>query len=166
MQTHLLLRLLTPYAFALLIASPARAGRANWSGQLNSNWNVFQNWSPQTVPNGPSDVATLGGSNNRDVYLSANTEVSGITFPKPITPLIRVDYAVTVNPTFTLTISGTGITNNSGQAQNFFVAPGYVNVGAGILFFTNSATAGSGIFTNNAPTVSGVNGGITAFLDS
>lgn len=166
MKTHLFALLLTLGALTLLIATPARAGSATWSGQLNSNWNVFQNWSPQTVPNGASDVATLGGSNNRDVYLSANTEVSGITFPRPITPLIRVDYAVTVNPTFTLTISGSGIANNSGQAQNFIIAASEATGGEAELFFTNSASAGFAIFTNNSPAVTGVDGGVTEFLDS
>src|SRR5438477_12808072 len=105
-------------ALTLASAASAHAGSATWSGQLNSNWNVFENWSPQTVPNGPSDIATLGGSNNRTVYLSANTEVSSITFPKPFTPFIAVNYGVTVGPALTLTVSGAGITNNSGQAQN------------------------------------------------
>jgi autotransporter-associated beta strand protein len=152
-------------ALALLPAASVHAGSATWSGQLNSNWNVFQNWSPQTVPNGPSDVATLGGSNNRTVYLSANTKVYGITFPKPITP-IAVNYGITINPTFALTISGAGITNNSGQAQNFVIAAGDTNVGEAELFFTNSATAGSAIFTNNAPAVTGVDGGVIEFFDN
>src|ERR1051326_2572540 len=156
----------TPAICALvsLTATAAHAGSATWSGQLNSNWNVSQNWSPQTVPNGPHDVAALGGSNNRDVYLSANTEVYGITFPKPLFPT-AVNHLVTVSQSLTLTISGTGITNNSGQAQNFAIAPGDVNVGEAELFFTNSATAGSAIFTNNTPAVTGVDGGVTIFFD-
>ena len=41
------------------------------------------------------------------------------------------------SPTFTLTISGAGITNNSGMTQNFAITHD------GAMFFTNSATAGS-----------------------
>src|SRR5438270_13617225 len=166
MKTRLRTYLFPLCALTFVVAPSARAGSATWSGQLNSNWNVFQNWSPQTVPNGPSDVATMGGSNNRTVYLSANTEVNSITFPKPFTPFIAVNYGITVSTNLTLTISGTGITNNSGQAQNFVVAASDGTVGEAQLFFTNSATAGSAIFTNDAPPVSGVDGGVTEFLDS
>src|SRR5438477_9880412 len=127
MKTGFIASTLTLSLFTSLASTAVYAGSATWSGQLNSNWNVFQNWSPQTVPNGTSDVATLGGSNNRDAYLSANTELSGIIFPKPVSPLIRVDYAVTVSQTFALTISGSGITNNSGQAQNFVIEAGATN---------------------------------------
>src|SRR5438874_13731532 len=149
-------------ALTLASAASAHAGSATWSGQLNSNWNVFQNWSPQTVPNGPSDVATLGGSNNRDVYLAANTEVFGITFPKPFF-LTAVNYGITVSPSLTLTISGTGITNNSGQAQNFVVDAGGANSSAGKITFANSATAGSATFTNNGGVVTETDGGSVIF---
>ena len=166
MKTRFLISALALCALTLFFSTPAQAGSATWSGQLNSNWNVFQNWSPQTVPNGPTDVATLGSSINRTVYLSANTEVNSITFPKPINPFFAVNYGITVSPALTLTISGTGITNNSGQAQNFVVAASDGMVGEAELFFTNSATAGSAIFTNNTPPVAGVDGGVTIFFDS
>src|SRR5438874_8621446 len=111
---------LIPHAgIVLLLLSTTgnvQAGSASWSGQLNSNWNVFQNWSPQTVPNGPSDIATLGGTFNRTVYLSANVQVNAITFPKPFSPS-AVNYGITVNPGFSFGISGNGITNNSGKVQ-------------------------------------------------
>ncbi len=165
MKTRLRSYLFLLGALTLAVATSAHAGSAAWSGQLNSNWNVFENWSPQTVPNGPSDAATLGSSFNRTVYLSANTEVNSITFPRPAGPF-AVNYGITVSTNLTLTISGTGITNNSGQAQNFVVAASDGTIGEAQLFFTNSATAGSAIFSNNAPPVAGVDGGITEFLDS
>src|SRR5437868_10903768 len=115
MKTRLRTYLFPLCALTLVVAPSARAGSATWAGQLNSNWNVFENWSPQTVPNGPSDIATLAGSNNRTVYLSANAEVYGITFPRPFSPAIPVNYGITVSPGLTLTISGTSITNSSGQ---------------------------------------------------
>lgn len=165
MKTGFIASILTLSLFTLLASTAAYAGSATWSGQLNSNWNVFQNWSPQTVPNGPSDTATLASTFNRSIYLSANTEVYGITFPKP-NFITAVNYGITISPSFTLTISGTGITNNSGQAQNFVIAASDGNIGEAQLFFTNSATAGSAIFTNNAPPVAGVDGGVTKFLNS
>src|SRR5947207_15346165 len=121
MKTRLRSYLFLLGALTLAVATSAHAGSAAWSGQLNSNWNVFENWSPQTVPNGPSDTATLGSTFNRSVYLSANTEVNGITFPTNPFPR-AVNYGITINPGPTLTLSGTGITNNSGKAQNFLTA--------------------------------------------
>ena len=53
-----------------------------------------------------------------------------------------------------LTISGVGITNNSGIAQNFVTAVDGMGLN-GFIKFTNSATAGSlTVFTNNGCPVS------------
>jgi len=61
-----------------------------------------------------------------------------------------------------LTISGTGITNNSGITQNFVSG-----INQGRITFTNSATAGSMTsFTNNGSTVSGQSGGVTRFVNT
>lgn len=154
-------------ALTLLVSASARAGSAAWSGQLNSNWNVSQNWSPQTVPNGPSDVATLPGAFNRTVSLSANVEVYGITFPKPLFPT-AVNYGITVSPGLILTISGSGITNNSGQGQSFITGTSAIG-SAGEIVFSNAASAGnSTFFTNNnfgiiefAGSSTAANGGFT-----
>jgi hypothetical protein len=163
MKTLFLIKALALCAFTLAASAPARAGSATWSGQLNSNWNVFQNWSPQTVPNGPSDIATMGSTLNRSVYLSANTEVYGITFPKPFSPFIAVNYGITVGPGLTLTISGTGITNNSGQGQNFVVDAGSASSSPGKISFANSATAGTAAFTNSGGVVTETDGGSVVF---
>src|SRR5438105_10023746 len=125
MKTRMLALILALCALTLLTATPAHAGSATWFGQLNTNWNVSGNWSPQTVPNGPSDVATMAAtsSNNRIPFITANTEVYGITFPLNRFP-IAVNYTITVEFGISLTVSGTGITNNSGQAQNFVTENG------------------------------------------
>jgi len=73
-------------------------------------------------------------------------------------------FTITATPPLTLTISGTGITNNSGIAQNLVAA----TVGAAnfaTIAFTNSATAGSGtFFTTNASTMfDGIGGQIMFF---
>lgn len=38
------------------------------------------NWTPNTVPNGPADVATFGVSNTTGITLDASTQLSGIVF--------------------------------------------------------------------------------------
>jgi hypothetical protein len=144
------------------IASFANAGSAIWDLNPGSgDWNTAGNWTPATVPNGSADTATFALSNMTAVSTSANTEVNGITFT-PAAPT----YTITANTNLTLTLSGTGITNNSGVTQNFVSAvDGAGNFGQ--IFFTNSATAGTSIiFTNNGSAASFVHGGETAFFNT
>ena len=108
------------------------AGSAQWNlNPTSGDWNTAANWTSVTVPNGPADTATFGLSNTTDVSISASTEVNEIVFT-----------AAATNPYFIdihgdgLTLSGTGITNNSGIAQT-------LGVDSGGLQFLNSSTAGS-----------------------
>ena len=62
----------------LSLAAPRHsfAGSATWSASPSTgNWNTAVNWMPNTVPNGPGDVATLGMSDVTD--LSVNTTSRG-----------------------------------------------------------------------------------------
>ena len=124
----------------------------------SGDWNTATNWTGSTVPNGSSDTATFDDTNTAGVSISANTEVNGITFTAT-----AAAYTITANATFTLTISGVGITNNSGIAQNFVTAVNGTG-GEGAIVFNNSATAGTGTEFNNEPSIfSGVFGGFTQF---
>jgi hypothetical protein len=135
---------------------------AQWDlDPISGDWNTAANWTPNGVPNGPADIATFGLSNTTDVFISANTEVNGITFTSAATN----PYNITASPGLTLTISGVGITNNSGVTQNFVT--GVDGTGnRGQIVFRNSATAGtSTMFTNNGASVAGsLPGGATALL--
>jgi autotransporter-associated beta strand protein len=163
-----------------------QAGSATWDLNPGSgDWNTATNWTPTTVPNGPADTAFFDLSNTTALSISANTEVNGIVFDSNAG---LNAFTITASPSFTLTISGVGITNNSGSAQNFVAAPSATGVNALRLLFNNSATAGSetfftmnggatfggtpgrtlfddsssashGTFTNNGPTVQGTFGG-------
>ena len=133
----------TILAVAISVLAPivAHAGSATW--ELNpgaGDWNMAANWTPITVPNGPADTATFALSNTTDVSISANTEVNGITFTSAATN----PYTITAGLGLTLTISGVGITNNSGATQNFVTAFD-ASGGAGTIVFSNSATAGSNV---------------------
>lgn len=116
---------------------------------------------PRTVPNSSADTATFASSDMTGVSLSANTEVNSIVFNAGASA-----FTVTASPTFTLTISGLGNTNNSGITQNFVTTvDGASN--PGFMAFTNSATAGSlTSFTNNGGTVAFGSGGLTSFFNS
>ncbi len=64
------------FILSLAFAVQAHAASATW--QLNPGsgaWTMAANWSPNVVPNGPSDAATFGISNT-----TASIEVAEIDF--------------------------------------------------------------------------------------
>ncbi|PYK09548.1 MAG: hypothetical protein DME65_11740 [Verrucomicrobia bacterium] len=141
----------------LSTVSSTFADSANWKMRpATGDWNHAANWTPPTIPNGPAETATFQSSNVTDVLLSADTEVDGIVFGAGASA-----FTITASPRFALTISGVGITNNSGIPQNF------VTGDFGTIAFTNSATAGNlTMFTSNgSPTVRRA-AGFTEFFDS
>src|SRR5207247_2110067 len=148
----------------LLVPSPSSivAGSATWSASpATGDWNTATNWTAGRPPNGPSDMASFATSNTTAVSLSATTEVDGIVFNAGASA-----FAITASPTFTLTLSGTGITNNSGVPQNFVTAVDEAGNGGGIIF-SNSATAGSGtVITNTAAITTCGQGGGTVFFNT
>jgi fibronectin-binding autotransporter adhesin len=186
--------LFVPVATLLLLLSApnsSQAGSATWlANPATEDWNTATNWTTGGPPNGPSDTAFFATSNTTGVSISAETEVDGIVFNAGASA-----FTITVSPSSTanttLTISGVGISNNSGIAQNFVTAVnGIGNFGtiaftnsatagsgtvftnngstggrSGIIQFLNTSTAGNGTFTNNSGTVSGENGGGTQFFD-
>jgi autotransporter-associated beta strand protein len=169
----------------------ARAGSAQWDLNPGSgDWNTAANWTPMTVPNASTDIATFDLSNTTAISTSVDTEVDSVVFSSGASA-----YTITASAGFfTLTISGTGITNSSGITQNFVTdvngsgdqggivfsnsaAAGnmtaFTNNGAavsgaegGFTEFSQTSTAGSGTFTNNAATVSDADGGQTYFFDA
>jgi len=56
-------------------------GSATWNlNPTSGDWNTAANWTPATVPNGATDVATFGSSNRTGVTLSDSITVNGIVF--------------------------------------------------------------------------------------
>jgi autotransporter-associated beta strand protein len=145
-----------------LIPTVTYAIKAEWDlDPMSADWNTAANWKENKVPNGTADIATFGVSHKPNVSISENTEVDGIMFTA-----FEI-YTITANPGKTLTISGTGITNNSGIRQVFKSAGGGVDMGTGgRIEFTKNASAGINgfyFYHNNGATVSGGSGGVTAF---
>jgi autotransporter-associated beta strand protein len=106
------------------------AGSATWNvNPVTDDWNTAQNWTPETVPDEPTDVATFAVSNITTIATTqfGGTAVGSITF----TPGASA---------YTITFEGNlwarGITNNSGVTQNF--------TGSG-MGFENRATAGENV---------------------
>ena len=142
----------------LSTASSSFAGSATWKASpANTDWNTAANWVANGPPNGPADTATFASSNIRRPVISQTTEVNGIVFNPGASA-----FTIT-SPFFSFTISGVGITNNSGIAQNFVSGPTVMNflnnatagsltafTNTGDITFGDSATAGNASFTNNA----------------
>jgi autotransporter-associated beta strand protein len=135
---------LLPAFFLSLSIQTGRADSATWkTNPVSGDWNHAANWTPPTIPNGPSDTATFGSSDVTDVFNSAGeqlTEVNGIVFDAGAN-------AFTITASTFLYITGVGIGNNSGIPQNFVVPASFG------ISFRNGATAGSGtLFTINGST--------------
>src|SRR6266480_7330806 len=106
-------------ALIFVLPTVTYASSAQWDlDPVSGDWNTAANWTPMGIPNGPADVATFGLSLTTDVSISADTEVNCIIF----TPAATNPYTISINSRLTLTISGSGMTNNSGHTQNFRVA--------------------------------------------
>ena len=152
------LRHVTAIVSALILTLCVHASNgssATWKRNARSgDWNTKTNWTPATVPDGSSDRATFALSNTTNVSISANTEVNGITFTAAATN----PYTITANPGLTLTISGIGITNNSGITQDVHI-PVDASHNGGTIAFSNSATAGSNVSIFN-------DGGTINFLNT
>ncbi len=125
MKTKLLIIL------TLFTAANVYAGSATWNlNPASGDWNTAANWTPNTIPNGADDVATLELSNQTAIAVSVfGTETNELIFNPGASA-----FTITVNKTWTL--SGTGITNDSGITQHFVVSSFYG------LILTNGATAG------------------------
>jgi len=149
-----LIFILTAFAFA---------GSAQWNlNPVSTDWNTPANWTPTTVPNGPADIATFDLSNITNLSISADSEVTAITF-NPVNP----GYTIAVDPSFTLIVSGSGIVNQSATTQQFVTNGGEaVDGGFGSIRFTNSATAGSSATFTNSHGINNFFGGITLFSNT
>jgi fibronectin-binding autotransporter adhesin len=146
--------------FCIFFASFARAGSATWNLNPPTNsWFNAANWSPATIPNGTSDVATFGVT-NLSAISGMGTTLSAIVFNPGAS-----SYFITV-PLGTHTISGPGITNNAGT-QNFTIVAGQGEGTFGEISFTNSANAGNSTqFTINGTDNSAFFAGDVAFHDT
>ncbi len=139
-----------------MFARPALAGSATWNlNPASSDWNTATNWTPRTVPNGPSDTATFAVSTITNVInvtpRNQSTTLDGIVF-SPGASAFTVSAQVESFPANPegIVFSGIGITNNSGVTQNF-VSSDYAT-----LLFENHSTAGTGtVFTVAGDLVSG-----------
>jgi hypothetical protein len=78
------------------VPSVTYAISAQWDlDPISGDWSTAANWTPNRVPNGPSDIATFGLSHTSDVSISANTEVNSIPLSTPMAMRLAPDTVTT-----------------------------------------------------------------------
>jgi autotransporter-associated beta strand protein len=138
MKTKLLICL------SLTITVNLHAGSATWGVNPTTNdWNMAANWNPRTVPNGPTDTATFPNSNTANPVIHSSVELDALVFAdSTLTAFTIVAGESSGQDVASLTLSGTGIVNNSDaliqavQAVPTLATNGITNV----IAFRNSAT--------------------------
>src|SRR5207237_2400465 len=119
-KSHTSLLLATATLLLLSMQCGTFADDGTWASLASTDWNTNGNWASAGGYPGTTagNTATFGDlSNVTSLFVSATpaNSIAAITF----TALETHSFTITVNPTVTLTLSGTGITNNSGITQNF-----------------------------------------------
>jgi len=153
---------------AFIAQSSGYAGSATWNrNPPSSDWNDPLNWTPATVPNGASDIASFGFTNRTKVAISAGVEVASIVFEPGASA-----YTIRTTMHLGMGLTGTGIVNDSGITQNLLVTnssvlsfsgnasagsnmriivPGQINItndgGNGTIYFNDASSAGDGTYT-------------------
>src|SRR5439155_25461202 len=115
---------------------PSLAGSATWDQNPTSgDWNTAANWTPQTVPNSTTDIATFDASNvtNLSVGFGSIINLDSAVFDSGAPA-----YIITIDVS-NLILNGAGFVNNSGSVQSMVIPEEDHLVGA--MFFYNSATA-------------------------
>ncbi len=156
--------LLALVGVALFLGSTnsTQAGDVTWTGSspTSGDWSLAANWDPGTPLSG--DALFFGASPRTATSTSASFSLISTTFTAGAPA-----YTTTVGATWTLSWTGTGISNLSGQTQTFSNIGGLVSgTSGGYLQFFNSATAGTSTFVNNGQQVSGAFPGRTSFSTS
>ncbi len=150
--------LLVALSLAAFRAGPASAGSSTWtSAPDRSSWDDPTNWNPMTIPNGPSDVATFAASASTSVFAGAADQVASIIFAPGASAFTIAERAGT------LTISGAGVINDSGIAQNFVNQPNQQTGPSPLITFLNSASAGEATYTNYGQAFEAATVGSTEF---
>jgi len=141
MKTKLIVFVILPFSFIL----SALAGSATWNvNPVSGDWNNPLNWTPNTVPNGTTDVATFNASNTTSVSSSVHINLADLVFTAGAPP-----YTISVDFTF----SGEGVRNDSGVSQTLnggFTFNGNSSAGDNVTYnatdaigFNDNASGGS-----------------------
>src|ERR1043166_8687651 len=149
-------------ALLLFAHAPSLFGvTESWTGGsgTTSNWNDATNWSMAIPANG--DALIFGSPNARTTNFddNASLSVTDNTFSAS-----AAAYTLHITNGAMLTLTGTGIVNNSSNAQTIINDEG--TSGGGITFSNSSIAANLNITNIGTTTSSGHSGGSAIFSDS
>jgi hypothetical protein len=99
---------------------PVYGDSATWSGNpTTGDWFTAANWTPNTIPNGPDDIATFDVSTITDITVAGIAELDAIVFnPGASAYTLNIPWYLG-QPNYFMIISGMGIVNNAGISQSF-----------------------------------------------
>src|SRR3982751_476744 len=87
-----------------LLCKTALAGSATWDlNPTSGDWNTASNWTPETVPDESTDVATFSVSNVTTVSMSSYTFLGGLVFTPGASAFTIVAHGA---------LQGAGVSNN------------------------------------------------------
>ena len=110
--------------FSLILALNAHAGSATWSMNPGSgSWTTAANWLPNTIPDGPDDIATLDVSNSTTVSVNS-VEVNSVVFNPGASA-----YTISSFSIGSFSITGADVINDSGSIQNFVATASFALIG-------------------------------------
>ncbi len=162
-----------PIILSLSLVINAYAGSATWNRHPeNDDWNDPLNWTPNTVPNGPFDIATFSGpTDTPDIKISDSSDI--LLHSLIIDSSVPNETIIEIPGNSNLTLDGKGVLDSSLGGFGGFLFP---NAGGSITFtkraackinvtpadgrvdfFDQSSFLGS--INNNPP------GGVVAFFD-
>src|SRR5205823_10386820 len=153
-------RRLTALALALALAPPAAA--QTWDGSTSTDWLTATNWTPASVPNSATAVASFTGAGLGEVKISTSVQAQSLQFSN-----LTGSYTLTSNAGQTLsslTVIGIGPTVTGTQTINFTnIATGNLLFASGGLTINNSSTSGNTTLVIGPNTVIGTtgSGGVT-----
>lgn len=129
---------------SLAIVISAHAGSASWNlNPTTGDWNTAAHWTPATVPNSPTDIATFSISNTPDIVIHSSVELEALVYATTAASfIITLGDAGGLN-VVNLIVSGRGIMNDdtNGILENIYIGPNLIANGAkNTLSFRNNAT--------------------------
>jgi autotransporter-associated beta strand protein len=119
---------------SLLACDLAHAGSATWALNAGTSWGTSSNWLPNTVPDGPDDVATFDVSNSTAITVN-DKEVNSIVFNPGASA-----YTISSFSIGSFSITGAGVINDSGTTQNLVATSPFALIG-----LDNGASAGTDV---------------------
>src|SRR5215471_1105405 len=151
-------------ATLFLLECPIFGGSATWSvNPTSGDWNTAANWTPPTVPNDPSDIATFASSSLTEISISQRTVLLEMVFNSGASA-----YHFTIQRSGDFGFYGAGLQNNSGAVQLFDVLATDTASDYTYLTFPPGSTAGSNVVitTHGADFADGANPGVTQLFNA